>query len=96
MMISCNVETGARKDLRSVQNNVIISTKFFVLQIFKYLPFGTFGKEFLPQLLDLRLKPIKFLDYQPWMCEKSKKLSKSCIEKSCNIFRKVGKSNRGL
>ena len=34
----------------------------FVLRIFKYLPFGTFGKEFLPQFLDLRLKSMKFLD----------------------------------
>ena len=61
MMISCNVEKGARKDLRSVQNIVIISTKFLY---FRYLPVGTFGKEFLPQLLDLRLKSIKFLDYR--------------------------------
>ena len=34
MMISCNVETGARKDLRSVQNIVIISAKFLY---FRYL-----------------------------------------------------------
>ena len=64
MMIICNVETGARKDLRSVQNIVIVPTKFlcFTLQIFEYFPFGTFGKEFLPHLLDLRFKSIKFLD----------------------------------
>ena len=43
------METGARKDLRSVQNIEIISTKF--------LYFG-------PQLLDLRLKPMMFLDYR--------------------------------
>ena len=72
-MISCNMETGARKDLRSVQNIGIISTTIIlrifvicyiviVLRIFEYLPFGTFGKEFLPQFLDLRLKSIKFLD----------------------------------
>ena len=61
MMISCNMKTGARKDLRSVQNIVIISTKFLYGG---YLPFGTFGKEFLPQFLDLRLKSMKFLDNQ--------------------------------
>ena len=33
-----------------------------VLRIFEYLPFGTFGKEFLPEFLDLRLKSMKFLD----------------------------------
>ena len=38
--------------------------KVFVLRIFEYLPFGTFGKEFLPQFLDLRLKSMKFLDNQ--------------------------------
>ena len=53
------MEAGARKDLRSVQNIEIISTKFLY---FGYLPFGTFGKEFLPQFLDLRLKSMKSLD----------------------------------
>ena len=52
------METGARKDLRSVQNIGIISTKFLY---FGYLPFGTFGKEFLLQLY-FRLKSMKFLD----------------------------------
>ena len=33
-----------------------------ILRIFEYLPFGTFGKELLPQFLDLRLKSMKFLD----------------------------------
>ena len=54
MMISCKVETEARKDLRSVQNIVIIST-VFEFQIFEYLPFGTFGKEFCRSCLILDL-----------------------------------------
>ena len=56
------METGARKDLRSVQNIGIISTKFLYFGYLNILPFGTFGKEFLPQFLDLGLKSMKFLD----------------------------------
>ena len=62
MMISCNVETGARKDLMRVSSKYWdYFNKVFVLRIFEYLPFG---KEFLAQFLGLRLKSMKFLDNQ--------------------------------
>ena len=82
MMISCNVETGARKDPRSVQNIGIISKYWDVLRVFEYLPFGTFGKEFLPQFLDLRLKSMKFLDNRAYGCAKRVKSFRKLASKS--------------
>ena len=73
---------------------MIISTKFLY---FRYLNICLL--ELLEKNLNHLQKDINQYSFgitEPWMCRKSKKFSRTCIEKSCDIFRKVGKSNRGL
>ena len=84
MLISCNVETGARPQVSSKYWDYF--NKVFVLRIFEYLPFGTFGKEFLPQFLDLRLKSMKFLDNRAiYGCAKRVKSFRKLASKSLVI-----------
>ena len=74
------METGARKDLRSVQNIGIISTKFLHFGYLNICLLELLEKNFCRSSLILDLNQWSFWITKPWMCEKSKKLTKTRIE----------------